>query len=301
MASANEDMTPFERRMARVPDEALLRSPSFDLEPPRTMRTKGLDWEYELRVALPASYRHTDERYPVLWITDNNLETALAVLASLDLILVGVGSGRVSVHEHARRRVYDLKPAGSYFFDGPGGDHLRRLMEEQPYGFELRGGGADRFLDFLVSEARPALAADYRMNADDHVLLGFSAGGTFVCNALLTRPEAFARYICGSPSLYSGNFRVFELEEEYAATHDDLPARVFFASGEAELTEPMINALGMVSGMARLVERLSFRGYPSLRLEARVLPGESHATMLAPLIGRGVRSVWDEDELRPNA
>jgi predicted alpha/beta superfamily hydrolase len=293
--------TPFERRMARAPDEALLRSPNFDLEPPRTMRTEGIEWEYELRVALPASYAHTDKRYPVLWITDNNLETALAVLGPLDLILVGVGSGRVPLREHARRRVYDLKPFPNYYFDGPGGDHLRRLMEAQPYPFELRGGGADRFLDFLVSEARPALDGDYRMNAADHALLGFSAGGMFVCNALLTRPEAFARYICGSPSLYSGDLRIFELEEAYAATHDDLPVRAFFASGEAELTEPMINALGMVSGMARLVERLSFRGYPSLRLEARVFPGESHTTMLAPLIGWGVRSVWDADELRAEA
>jgi len=293
------EISPLERRMSLVPSEAPLRTVFFTVEPARTMRTDGFDWEYEIRVALPVSYATTERTYPVLWITDNDLEAALVAVGYVDLIIVAVGAPRVPVRESAERRAYDLKPGENYLFDGPGGDWLRREYEtNMPELLQFKGGGAGPFLDFLVDEVRPVLASEYRMDPEGHSLAGYSAGGTFVCNALLSRPEAFARYICGSPSLYSGDYTVFQLEEGYAATHDDLPARVFFGAGEGEITQHLISALGIVSGMVRLVETLSFRTYPSLDLTVKIFPGESHATMLVPLLSWGVRSVWG-DEIRP--
>jgi predicted alpha/beta superfamily hydrolase len=281
--------------MSLVPSETPLRTTYFTVEPSRSMRPEGSGWEYEIRVALPVSYAECERRYPVLWITDNNLEAALVALGSAELILVSVGAGLVSLGEASSRRLYDLKPGESYYFEGPAGEYLRRELEAQlPEAASYRGGGASRFLDFLVDDVRPALAAEYRMDPADHALFGFSAGGTFVCTALLARPDAFTRYICGSPSLYSGDHKVFELEERYAEEHHDLAARVFFAAGEAEITEPMSSAWGFVSGMVRLAEILSFRSYPSLRLTVKILPGESHETMLLPLLSWGVRTVWEE-------
>jgi hypothetical protein len=43
-----------------------------------------------------------------------------------------------------------------------------------------------------------------------------------------------------------------------------------------------------------MAETLSFRGYPSLRLTARIVPGETHATMLPQVISWGVRSLWGD-------
>jgi predicted alpha/beta superfamily hydrolase len=133
------------------------------------------------------------------------------------------------------------------------------------------------------------------MDPDDHGLLGFSQGGAFVGFSLFARPGAFSKYICGSPGMYAGNFRIFELEQEYAAKHDDLPATVFFGAGEDELVEPLISAFGCVSSMAKMVETLVTRGYPSLRLTAKVFSGESHGTMLGPLVNWGVRAVWGDE------
>jgi predicted alpha/beta superfamily hydrolase len=258
------------------------------------MRAAGFDWEHEIRVALPYSYSNTDTAYPVLWILDNQLEHALTALSGCDLILVSVGAGRVPRREFNVRRVYDFTPTAEISFDGPGGDYSRRETERLLPELLRAGGGAAGFLDFLVHTVRPALAAEYRMDAAEHGLFGFSAGGTFVGYALFAKPEAFALYICGSPALNRGNFHIFRLEETYAAEHADLPVQVFFGAGEAEMSQYLLSGEGIVSSMARMVETLSIRGYPSLRMQARIFPGESHDTVLPHVLSWGVRSLWGD-------
>jgi hypothetical protein len=60
------------------------------------------------------------------------------------------------------------------------------------------------------------------------------------------------------------------------------------------IDEPLIDAFGAVSSTAKMAETLSFRGYPSLRLTVKIIPGETHATMLPHLISSGVRSLWGD-------
>jgi predicted alpha/beta superfamily hydrolase len=273
-----------ERIMALTPAEVPLRTTFFTLEPPRTMRAAGYDWDHEIRVALPVSYGESDRTYPVLWLTDNHLEPALQAVGAADVILVGVGAERVELRESSARRLYDFYPDEDLYPAGPAGDYIRTIPAMQG----TRGGGAQRFLDFLVDDVRAALAADYRL-ADDHCLAGYSAGGTFVAYSLFARPGGFTRFICGSGSLDC----VWPLEERYAAEHDDLPAHVFLAAGEGEPTDHL--GWNNVSSIARLAELLSIRKYPSLDLTLRIFPGETHKTMLGPLLSWGVRSVWGDE------
>jgi hypothetical protein len=56
----------------------------------------------------------------------------------------------------------------------------------------------------------------------------------FATHLLLTRPTAFQRYGIGSPSYWYGPKVIFETEESYANTHDDLPAKVYVSIGEYE-------------------------------------------------------------------
>src|SRR5262249_28847537 len=152
--------------------------------------------------------------------------------------IVSVGASLAAGDDSMRRRGYDfyagedLKPPGLY------GEHMEAevLRERKARGIHDRGGGARQFLDFLVDEVRPALAAEYRMRSDDQALEGASAGGWFVMYALFTRPGAFAKYIAGAPSLYYNQDLIWEIEEQFAATHDDLPAQLFFGIGDQEMT-----------------------------------------------------------------
>ena len=60
------------------------------------------------------------------------------------------------------------------------------------------------------------------------------------------------------------------------------------------MTEHWLSGTGIVSSMARMVETLYIRGYPSLKLETRIFPGESHDTVLPHVLRWGVRSVWGD-------
>src|SRR6185312_10440664 len=108
---------------------------TMSIEPAVAMRAPELDWDYEVQVALPASYGvMPTKRYPVLWLTDGPLLLHLAVglLNTLvigglapEMIIVGVGcSSDAGVAECGRRRAIDFAPPGkTILFDGPGGDY----------------------------------------------------------------------------------------------------------------------------------------------------------------------------------
>lgn len=276
----------------------------MSIEPARAMRTAAFDWDYEVQVALPASYGvMPDKAYPVLWLTDGPflLPLAVGLLNTLvvgglapEMIIVGVGcASEAGAAEFGRRRSIDFTPPGkSVLFDGPGGDYFRKLGV--PEGGEQK---ADDLLAFLVDELRPALARQYRMN-DDHGLMGHSGGGMFASYALFARPGAFRRYIIGSPSSNAVERSAFRLEREYAAANEDLQADVFFGAGELEIGKLGLAAWGVVSAPVLMAETLLLRQYPSLNVTTRIFSGKDHSSVIADVIAEGVRAVW-ADALNP--
>lgn len=273
-----------------IPSEAVLRTGHFTVEPARTMQADGHPWPHEIRVALPSTYTEATTRtYPVLWVTDNRLEAALPALGDAQLIVVSVGADTPAGWAFSPRRAYDFYAADDISPGGIFGASLASSRDGRP---PYRGGGAARFLDFLIDDVRPALAAEYRMDPDEHGLEGYSAGGWFVVYGLLTRPGAFSKYLAGAPALSFCHRLIFEIEARYAAEHDDLAGHLFTGAGDGEMTvDP---ELGCFSSMAAMVELLSFRSYPSLQLTVKILPGESHETALPGLIGAGARALWNE-------
>jgi len=255
-------------------------------------------WPHDVHIALPPSYDHSDRTYPVLWVTDASLGfplvaglmTSLGLVQEMpELIVVGVGApAELDLAEFNLRRTYDFYPRPRWINAGPGGAQMEALLSDD---ILKAGGGADSVLSFLVDELRPQLAAEFRFD-DDHGLVGFSAGGHFVGYALLSRPQAFDRYLADSPALSGCEDLLFTLEAEYAATHDDLPAKVFFAAGEAELADPYIAAADVVGSMARMAQLLRLRGYPSLELVTRVYPGQTHGSAAAYALSEGLRVLY---------
>jgi len=277
---------------------------TMSIEPPMTVRTAAFDWDYEVQVALPASYGvMPQKRYPVLWLTDGPflLHLAVGLLNTLvlgglapEMIVVGVGcASDMGAAEFGRRRAIDFAPPGkTILFDGPGGDYFRKMGV--PEGGPQK---ADALLAFLVDELRPALSQTYRMS-EDHGLMGHSGGGMFASYALFARPGAFGRYIIGSPSSNAADRAAFRLETEYAAASTDLAAHVFFGAGEQEIGKLGLAAWGMVSAPVLMAETLLLRQYPSLKVTTRIFPGKDHAAVIADVIAEGVRAVW-ADALEP--
>jgi predicted alpha/beta superfamily hydrolase len=251
-------------------------------EPSRTVAIPGYPFEHEVRVWLPPSYHHHPERtYPVLWMTDNGLETGRVASHGNEFVIVAIGSPQgTPFGEFQRRRTYDFLPGHELLV----GEHYRSLDETGV-------GGAPAFRDFLVDTLRPALAAEYRMDPAEHGLAGGSGGAMFGLFVLLTRPDAFSRYVVASPA---EGVDFLRLEKECAAEFGDIPARVLIGAGADELTDPLMARAGIVSTGARVAQALSVSGYPSLELTATVLPDENHSTAYRALLSRAVRELWRE-------
>jgi uncharacterized protein len=273
--------------------------------PPISVEAAGFDWPFEVQVALPATYDAApDQAYPVLWVTDGASFLPLAVgLLNLlavgqhvpEMIVVAVGAApEVGLAEYGMRRVSDFCPPGKdMFYSGLAGERLKAMSQAMsPPGTAALPQLADRFLTFLVDALRPRLAAQYRMSGE-HGLFGHSGGGMFAGWALFERPDAFAKYIIGSPSINAVERKVFRMEEDYAARHSDLPVSVFIGAGELEITGgDLLAAWGIVSAPVLLAETLRLRNYPSLKLHARVFSGKDHLTVAPDILLEGLRAVW---------
>ena len=255
------------------------------VEPPRTVRADGWDWDHEVRIYLPASYDQTNRHYPVLWITDNSLELIQAALTgdglgfAPELIVVAVGPpADINPAERQRRRTYDFSPDKESM-----GERFASVPDEAL-------GGAPGFLDFLVDQLRPTLAAEYRIDPNDQGLAGHSGGAMFGLYVLFNAPASFSKYIISSPA----NYQVWlDMEARWHAEHDDLEAEVFMSAGEREMDHPVWSSSQIVSTVATLTERLTARGYRSLGLTATIFPGEDHISVMPVAYTRGVRKLWD--------
>ena len=153
---------------------------------------------------------------------------------------------------------------------------------------------AKEFLSLLVDELRPRLAAEYRFSGE-HALIGHSAGGMFAAYSLFTRPDAFQKFIIGSPYLDGVSGAVFKAESEYAESHDDLDAEVFLAAGEMEAEEYFVAISGNLESTARLSRTLTVRHYPSLLLSTRFFAGKNHYTVLPDVIIGGISYLWRDE------
>jgi len=218
------------------------------------------------------------------------------------MIVIGIGTPPEASNEFSMRRIYDFTPNGGWSFQGFGSqcfeaEHnaFNERMKADGIPLTTLHGGASGFLKFLVDVVRPALARDYRMT-DSHTLFGDSAGGIFCALTMFSRPEAFSKYICGSPAFHWGNYELFRVEERYSQTHQDLPVQLFFGAGEGEILEGgFISAYGLVSSMARMAEILKMRAYPSLKLYARIFADEDHGSVIPSNLAQGLRTLWQDE------
>ena len=278
--------------------------------PAMRFRAEGYDYDHEVLVALPATYDALpDKRYPVLWAMDGALLFDMTVgLASFyaagnripELIVVAVGHPSEEGLAGLGKRTVDLFPPGSSVSEpGPALDYMRDQMSRwglDPDTDLFAHVKGDAFLAFLIDRLRPLLAEKYRM-ADDHALFGHSAGGAFTGYALLARPGGFDRYIIGSGT----NRLSLAMEADYAADHDDLPARVFVGAGDLEANNLSMSAQRIVSRTVLFAENLLLRRYPSLALQTRLYRDRDHFDVLPIIIGDGLKWVYADaaEKLEP--
>nr|WP_052232332.1 alpha/beta hydrolase-fold protein [Methylobacterium sp. ZNC0032] len=156
-------------------------------------------------------------------------------------------------------------------------------------------GGADRFLDMIVTELLPAVAEIAPLDPRRHALAGHSYGGLFVLHALFTRPGLFEAHVAGSPSIWWQDRAILASEDAFRRGGSAPAGRLLITVGSHEqapalaVTPQRAERLArarMRDNAAEMAERLSASG----RVDCSFVefPGENHVSVILPMLARTI-------------
>jgi predicted alpha/beta superfamily hydrolase len=259
----------------------------------RNIHAQSLNRDYQVFVALPESYRSSNRRYPVLFVTDANyafpvvrgIAQRLAKHAGLEeTIVVGLSYAKGDGAVYSRRRDYT-----------PSRPRTQAYVSDIP-GRAPAFGEADAYGRFIVTEVFPLIAAQYRADMGRKVFVGHSYGSLLGLQVLLSRPATFEHYILGSPSLWFDRGVMFERETAYAKTHGDMLASVFFGIGGRETLPPgqkrsrTEEDADMLADLREFDAALKAHRYAGLRTRMEVFADEDHASVFPLVLTHGLRA-----------
>lgn len=225
----------------------------------RVLYSKIMDYEYGVYVTLPRSYMENPGRiYPSLYIIDGNQYYG-----------------------------YTLEPYGSLIWGNMVKEHIAVSVAYQPGKGNFRSRDfvtterAADFVRFFQDELIPFVEKNYRTSKKDRTFFGHSLGGQFTLYMLLKAPDTFENYIACAPSV---NDDIMRYEEEYAATHNDFPVKLFLASGEND---------HLTIGAKKFAGKFKSRNYPGLKFSELYTLNGNHGTIQPSAYIEGLRFVLD--------
>lgn len=249
-----------------------------------TLHAKQLGRDYQAFVSLPAGYTANGPALPVVFVTDADYAFPLvrAIFARIGghsksigpFILVGLSYALGDTTEYSRRR--DYTPT----------NQADVVTSDMP-GRTPRFGEAEGYRRFLASDVLPLISANYRADMSRTVFVGHSYGALLGAHILMTSPSMFSKYVISSPSLWYDDRVMFAREKEYAISHRDMKADVFFSVGalEAKSNGSRYNADDdMVRDLRNFDAVLKSRHYPGLHTQLRVFEGKDHLDVFPDMI-----------------
>lgn len=259
---------------------------------------------FEITVMKPEDV--SDEPLPVIYLTDanNSLGTGCDVVNLLMLggeippvILVAVGYPlEGDFNNFIKLRTRDFSPSLCKW-QTPMQAELAEMSVE-----DIACGGAPKFLNFLTTELREFIGSKYNIS-DDSTYIGDSMGGLFGVYTLFHKPDSFKRYVIGSPWICWDYPLCFEYEKKYSDNHNDLKAIVYMATGGDEhilypnlpdAIVPLFKDAKTEEYSREMFKLLENRNYPSLNFRGKILDDETHFTMVSSIIGKGLKSVFNQ-------
>jgi predicted alpha/beta superfamily hydrolase len=237
----------------------------------RQLESSATGRSYDIYIRLPDEYAQDQAKhYPVLYLLDAQWDFKMldSIYGGLlydgfipEMIIVGITYSGDNA-DYGALRSMDYTPVHDTFFAG--------------------SGDAPKFLAFLKEQLIPFMETNYRTDSSHRFLMGSSFGGTFTLYAMFTDPMLFSGYVASSPIVTYGGRFAFQQEAEYAASHTDLPVRLFVGVGGLE---------DIVYPVKEFTQILDGRNYPGLEMEVRIVEGEGHASNKPETYNRGLRFV----------
>lgn len=255
-----------------------------------TIHATQLNRDYQVYVSLPAAYSPSGPLLPVVFVTDADYAFPLvrAIAARVGghskaigpFVLVGLSYAMGDTGTYSRNRDYTPTPRSE------------EAEESDMPGRAPRSGEAETYRRFLVADVLPQIARRYRVDWSRSVFVGHSYGSLLGTHILLESPQTFSRYVLSSPSLWYDHKVMFTREKDYATTHKDMKADVFFAVGglerpcgkRATASGSCNKQVDMVADVRAFDAALRSRHYPGLRTQLHVYDGLDHLNVYPDMI-----------------
>lgn len=247
------------------------------------MIARNTGHEYRIMLAIPDA-PPPEQGYPVLYSLDAN--ASFATLAETmrmqargphgitPAIIVGIGYDSPNpIVTEERFRDYTVNATEGELPPRPGGT---------PW---PGNGGADRFLDFIETQLKPAVERHYPIDRSRQTLFGHSLGGFLTLYALFSQRGDFQRYAAASPSIWWKNgmlFKLWEEEKERLKGLDPIPELSVIVGTEEKYS--------MIRDARELVHRIRVDG---TRFQATLteIEGEGHVSLLPAIMSPLLRLV----------
>lgn len=231
---------------------------------------------YELYVRTPLGYDFNAPRgYPVIYLNDGPYT-----------FLVAAGVAHLPMNAGVMEKAIIVGISHAIGENGMD-SRVRDFTPTRDAGWTRETGGAAAYADYLENGVIAVIEERYNADPARRILSGQSLGGSFGAWMLLSRPGLFSGYILTSPSLWFDDGSIFGLEEAYAAAHQDLPARVYFATGAREVPGDSTRH-DLAGDQERFVSALESRSYPSLTIHSEIIAGARHETTFPVGFTRGL-------------
>jgi uncharacterized protein len=248
-----------------------------------------------LFIKLPSGYYNNSKKlYPSWYFTDGNRSFPLiANIASIfeipipsepELIIISIAYKIKDMADWGAWRTRDLTPTNIPSLDSSWAKTLTGMTGRQ---FEVKSGGAKRFLECVENEIIPLVESNYRVSTTDRGIGGYSYGGLFSLYTLFSQSELFSIYYAGSPSINYDKGVLFNLEKDFSISHKNLKAKVFMSAGEAEDST-------MIYNMKKMASLLESRRYPGLSVTTCIFQNETHQSCIPASIMRAFRVLYNK-------
>jgi predicted alpha/beta superfamily hydrolase len=219
--------------------------------------SKVLDEGKEVFIYLPASYKESASRYPILYVLDGGdyFEPFAGMMKYLSLFELIPEMVVVAVAHGDRLEEFTYTKANEKTGNWP------------------TSGGAETFHRFLSDELVPYIDSSYRTHPF-RILVGHSLGGLFAVETLSRTPALFQATIALSPSLYWNQFEWLKNAEHFLTKYNSLK-HFLFISGEEKDEEQK----RYLDKFKTLTEVSAPKGFS---YEYRCFPEEDHGSVALP-------------------
>ncbi len=240
-----------------------------------TIQSEILGEERTILVSTPADLGRTQDRYPVLYMTDG-VAHLTHTRGSVDFLARnGLMPQMIIVAVTNTDRNRDLTPTRASMTDDDGS------VREFP-----TSGGASTFLEFFERELFPYIESHYPTEPY-RVFAGHSFGGLFALHAAFTRPDMFGAVIAVGPSLRWDNDLPIRQAATFASDRERRDAILFVAMANELEGDPSPNHLD------RLEAALAKNHHRGFEWQVMRMPDETHGSVVLRAHYWALRRIFD--------